>query len=408
MTYQETIQYLYAQLPMFQRVGQAAYKADLSNITRICNLLGNPQNQFKSIHVAGTNGKGSVTHMLASVLQEAGYKVGIYCSPHLVDFRERVKVNGQMISKQEVIDFVAQCKDLFDEIQPSFFEYTTALAFQCFAQQKVDVAVVEVGLGGRLDSTNVITPELSVITNIGLDHTNILGDTIGKIAVEKAGIIKIGIPVLIGEKQLETEKVFEEIASKNSSKLSYAKSVDILCDLNGIYQKKNIATAFSAIQLLKEQGWKIEDKAVEDGFLKVAKNTAFMGRWQVLGSNPMIVCDTGHNKEGVEYVVQQLAQEKYEQLHIVWGAVKDKDQSKVLELLPKDAIYYFCAPNLERAMSATELKDIAQQKSLIGQSYSSVNEAFLEAKKAANAADFVFVGGSTFVVAEVLSALISE
>ena len=408
MTYQETIQYLYAQLPMFQRVGQAAYKADLSNITRICNLLGNPQNQFKSIHVTGTNGKGSVTHMLASVLQEAGYKVGIYCSPHLVDFRERVKVNGQMISKQEVIDFVAQCKDLFDEIQPSFFEYTTALAFQCFAQQKVDVAVVEVGLGGRLDSTNVITPELSVITNIGLDHTNILGDTIGKIAVEKAGIIKIGIPVLIGEKQLETEKVFEEIASKNSSKLSYAKSVDILCDLNGIYQKKNIATAFSAIQLLKEQGWKIEDKAVEDGFLKVAKNTAFMGRWQVLGSNPMIVCDTGHNKEGVEYVVQQLAQEKYEQLHIVWGAVKDKDQSKVLELLPKDAIYYFCAPNLERAMSATELKDIAQQKSLIGQSYSSVNEAFLEAKKAANAADFVFVGGSTFVVAEVLSALISE
>ena len=408
MTYQETIQYLYAQLPMFQRVGQAAYKADLSNITRICNLLGNPQNQFKSIHVAGTNGKGSVTHMLASVLQEAGYKVGIYCSPHLVDFRERVKVNGQMISKQEVIDFVAQCKDLFDEIQPSFFEYTTALAFQCFAQQKVDVAVVEVGLGGRLDSTNVITPELSVITNIGLDHTNILGDTIGKIAVEKAGIIKIGIPVLIGEKQLETEKVFEEIASKNSSKLSYAKSVDILCDLNGIYQKKNIATAFSAIQLLKEQGWKIEDKAVEDGFLKVAKNTAFMGRWQVLGSNPMIVCDTGHNKEGVEYVVQQLAQEKYEQLHIVWGAVKDKDQSKVLELLPKDAIYYFCAPNLERAMSATELKDIAQQKSLRGQSYSSVNDAFLEAKKAANAADFVFVGGSTFVVAEVLSALISE
>jgi dihydrofolate synthase/folylpolyglutamate synthase len=408
MTYQETIQYLYAQLPMFQRVGQAAYKADLSNITRICNLLGNPQNQFKSIHVAGTNGKGSVTHMLASVLQEAGYKVGIYCSPHLVDFRERVKVNGQMISKQEVIDFVAQCKDLFDEIQPSFFEYTTALAFQCFAQQKVDVAVVEVGLGGRLDSTNVITPELSVITNIGLDHTNILGDTIGKIAVEKAGIIKIGIPVLIGEKQLETEKVFEEIASKNSSKLSYAKSVDILCDLNGIYQKKNIATAFSAIQLLKEQGWKIEDKAVEDGFLKVAKNTAFMGRWQVLGSNPMIVCDTGHNKEGVEYVVQQLAQEKYEQLHIVWGAVKDKDQSKVLELLPKNAIYYFCAPNLERAMSANELKELAQQKSLRGQSYPSVNDAFLEAKKAANAADFVFVGGSTFVVAEVLSALISE
>ena len=408
MTYQETIQYLYAQLPMFQRVGQAAYKADLSNITRICNLLGNPQNQFKSIHVAGTNGKGSVTHMLASVLQEAGYKVGIYCSPHLVDFRERVKVNGQMISKQEVIDFVAQCKDLFDEIQPSFFEYTTALAFQCFAQQKVDVAVVEVGLGGRLDSTNVITPELSVITNIGLDHTNILGDTIGKIAVEKAGIIKIGIPVLIGEKQLETEKVFEEIASKNSSKLSYAKSVDILCDLNGIYQKKNIATAFSALQLLKEQGWKIEDKAVEDGFLKVAKNTAFMGRWQVLGSNPMIVCDTGHNKEGVEYVVQQLAQEKYEQLHIVWGAVKDKDQSKVLELLPKNAIYYFCAPNLERAMSANELKELAQQKSLRGQSYPSVNDAFLEAKKAANAADFVFVGGSTFVVAEVLSALISE
>ncbi len=408
MTYQETIQYLYAQLPMFQRVGQAAYKADLSNITRICDLLDNPQTQFKTIHVAGTNGKGSVTHMLASVLQEAGYKVGIYCSPHLIDFRERVKVNGQMISQQEVIDFVALCKDLFDEIQPSFFEYTTALAFQFFDQQKVDVAIVEVGLGGRLDSTNVIIPELSVITNIGLDHTNILGDTIGKIAVEKAGIIKNEVPVLIGEKQKETEKVFEEVASKNSSKLSYAKSVEIVCDLNGIYQKKNIATAFSAIELLKEQGWKIEDKAIENGFLHVAKNTAFMGRWQVLSSNPTVVCDTGHNKEGVEYVVQQLAQEKYEQLHIVWGAVKDKDQTKVLELLPKNAIYYFCAPDLERAMSANELKNLARQKSLQGKAYASVNEAFTEAKKAANAADFVFVGGSTFVVAEVLMNIISE
>ncbi|MFZ9847266.1 MAG: bifunctional folylpolyglutamate synthase/dihydrofolate synthase [Flavobacteriales bacterium] len=408
MTYQETIQYLYAQLPMFQRVGQAAYKADLSNITRICDLLGNPQTQFKSIHVAGTNGKGSVTHMLASVLQEAGYKVGIYCSPHLVDFRERVKINGQMISKQEVIDFVAQCKDLFDEINPSFFEYTTALAFQCFAKQRVDVAVVEVGLGGRLDSTNVITPELSVITNIGLDHTNILGDTLEKISLEKAGIIKNGIPVLIGEKQKETEKVFEEVAAKNNSKLIYAKEVEIVCDLNGIYQEKNIATAFSAIQLLKEQGWKIDEKAIENGFLHVAKNTAFMGRWQVLGSNPSVVCDTGHNKEGVEYVVQQLAQEKYEQLHIVWGAVKDKDQTKVLDLLPKNAIYYFCAPNLERAMPAQELKDLAQQKSLQGKAYASVNEAFTVAKNAANAADFVFVGGSTFVVAEVLSAIIYE
>jgi dihydrofolate synthase/folylpolyglutamate synthase len=393
---------------MFQRVGQAAYKADLSNITRICELLGSPQNNFKSIHVAGTNGKGSVTHMLASVLQEAGYKVGIYCSPHLIDFRERVKINGQMISKQEVIDFVAQCKDLFDEIEPSFFEYTTALAFQCFAQQKVDVAIVEVGLGGRLDSTNVILPELSVITNIGLDHTNILGETLEKIAFEKAGIIKNGIPVLIGEKQKETEKVFEEVALKNTSQLIYAKEVEIVCDLNGIYQKKNIATAFSAIQLLKEQGWKIDEKAIENGFSHVAKNTAFMGRWQVLGSNPRVVCDTGHNKEGVEYVVKQLLQEKFEQLHIVWGAVKDKDQTKVLELLPKNATYYFCAPNLERAMSANELKDLAQQKSLQGKAFASVNEAFTEAKKAANAADFVFVGGSTFVVAEVLANIISE
>lgn len=408
MTYQETIQYLYAQLPMFQRVGQAAYKADLSNITRICDLLDNPQNQFKTIHVAGTNGKGSVTHMLASVLQEAGYKVGIYCSPHLIDFRERVKVNGQMISKQKVIDFVAQCKDLFDEIEPSFFEYTTALAFQCFAQQKVDVAIIEVGLGGRLDSTNVIIPELSVITNIGLDHTNILGDTLEKIAFQKAGIIKKGIPVLIGEKQKETEKVFEEVALKNNSTLSYAQAIEIICDLHGIYQKKNIATAFSAIQLLKQQGWKIEEMAIENGFLRVAKNTAFMGRWQVLGCNPTVVCDTGHNKEGVEYVVQQLAQEKYEQLHIVWGAVKDKDQTKVLALLPKNAIYYFCAPDLERAMSANELKNLARQELLIGEAYANVNEAFTEAKKAANAADFVFVGGSTFVVAEVLSTLISE
>ena len=408
MTYEETIVYLYAQLPMFQRVGQAAYKADLSNITRICDLLDNPQNKFKSIHVAGTNGKGSVTHMLASVLQEAGYKVGIYCSPHLVDFRERVKINGQMISKQEVVDFVDQCKDLFDEIKPSFFEYTTALAFHCFAKQKVDVAIVEVGLGGRLDSTNVITPQLSVITNIGLDHTNILGDTLEKIAVEKAGIIKKKVPVLIGEWQYETQNIFDEIASKNASKLIYAKSVDILCDLNGVYQKKNIATAHTAIQLLKEMGWKIDDGAIESGFLKVAKNTAFMGRWQVLGSRPTIVCDTGHNKEGVEYVVKQLSGEKFDRLHIVWGAVKDKDQSKVLELLPKDAIYYFCAPSLERAMTAAELQALASTKSLQGKTYASVMEAFAEAKKAAKAADFVFVGGSTFVVAEVLASIISE
>jgi len=405
MTYQETIQYLYAQLPMFQRVGQAAYKANLNNITAICNLLGNPQQSFKSVHVAGTNGKGSVTHMLASVLQEAGYKVGVYCSPHLVDFRERVKINGQMISQQEVIDFVERCKDLFDEIQPSFFEYTTALAFEHFSKNKVDIAIVEVGLGGRLDSTNVILPELSVITNIGLDHTQFLGDTLEQIAFEKAGIIKNRKPVLIGESQVETKNVFEEVAKNNDSELYYASAVELDCDLKGIYQKKNISTAYSVIQLLKKMGWKVGDEAIENGFLKVAKNTAFMGRWQLLGTSPEIICDTGHNKEGVEYVVAQLAQEKYEQLHIVWGAVKDKDQSKVIELLPKNAKYYFCAPNLERAMPASELQEIARASLLKGNVYLSVNEAFLEAKKAANAADLVFIGGSTFVVAEVISAI---
>ncbi len=402
MTYEETIAYLYAQLPMFQRVGQVAYKADLSNIIRICDLLNNPQTQFKTIHVAGTNGKGSVTHMLASVLQEAGYKVGIYCSPHLIDFRERVKVNGQMISKQEVIDFVAQCKDLFDEIEPSFFEYTTALAFQCFAQQKVDVAIVEVGLGGRLDSTNVIIPELSVITNIGLDHTNILGDTLEKIAAEKAGIIKWKVPVVIGEKQNETQKVFEQIAIEKNAELRYAKPFSIACDLQGSYQKNNIATAHEVLELLIEKGWKINQKNIENGFLHVAKNTAFMGRWQILGKEPKIICDTAHNKEGVQYVVQQLTQEKYENLHIVWGAVKDKDQSKVLEILPPNAHYYFCAPKLERAMYTRELKKLASSFHLEGEEYSSVESACYKAKSAAGAADLIYIGGSTFVVAEAL------
>ena len=393
---------------MFQRVGQAAYKANLNNITAICTLLGNPQQSFKSVHVAGTNGKGSVTHMLASVLQEAGYKVGVYCSPHLVDFRERVKINGQMISKQEVVDFVERCKDLFDEIQPSFFEYTTALAFECFAKHKVDIAIVEVGLGGRLDSTNVIVPELSVITNIGLDHTQFLGDTLEQIAFEKAGIIKANIPVVIGEKQMETEAVFASVASKNSSPLCYAVATKYESDLKGIYQKKNISTAVSSLNILIEKGWKISEEDIRKGLLQVSQNTSFYGRWQVLGENPKVVCDTGHNKEGLSYVVQQLQEEQYEKLHVVFGAVKDKDQNKVLDILPKTAVYYFCAPSLERAYPADELKLIAQAKGLNGDAYESVQQAFESAKKAAKAADFIFIGGSTFVVAELLEQFISE
>ncbi len=403
MTYKETTDFLFAQLPMYQSIGQSAYKADLHNIIALEKVLGNPENKFKSIHVAGTNGKGSVTHMLASVFQEAGYKTGIYCSPHLIDFRERIKINGAMISEEEVTSFVEKFTPLFKNIEPSFFEYTTAMAFHYFAKEKVDIAIVEVGLGGRLDSTNIITPELSVITNIGLDHTNILGDTLEKIAFEKAGIIKSGIPVVIGEKRKETESVFLKIATEKSAPLFFAESVEMESDLKGLYQKENISTALASIEKLRASGWKISDKNISDGLMKVAQNTAFIGRWQQLNNHPVMVCDTGHNKEGIERVVAQLKQEKYKNLHIVWGSVNDKDQSKILPLLPKDASYYLCQPAIGRALPVEELYALAIQFNLNANMYESPAAALKAARANAAADDFIFVGGSTFVVADVLA-----
>ncbi|MFM7021546.1 MAG: bifunctional folylpolyglutamate synthase/dihydrofolate synthase [Flavobacteriales bacterium] len=404
MTYPEAVDFLFSQLAEYQLIGQAAYKADLSNITRLCALLNHPEKQFKSIHVAGTNGKGSVTHMLASVLQEAGYKTGIYCSPHLIDFRERIKVNGQMIPQAEVVEFVGKWKVELASMRPSFFEYTTALAFHYFAKEKVDIAIIEVGLGGRLDSTNIILPELSVITNIGMDHTNILGNTLEKIAFEKAGIIKAGVPVVIGERQVETSAVFSTAAAEKNTALTYAEPMDLQSDLIGIYQKKNIATAYAALQKMKDAGWEITDQHIRGGLMNVADNTGFMGRWQILGSHPAIVCDTGHNKEGIEQVAKQLSEADYQKLHIVWGAVNDKDQSQILPLLPKNAQFYFCQPAIARAMPVEQLHKTAIELGLAGESYKTPVAALEAAKSKAGVNDFIFIGGSTFVVADILSA----
>jgi len=406
MTYGETTDFLFSQFPVYQSIGQAAYKADLTNITAILDLLQHPEKEFKSIHVAGTNGKGSVTHLLASVFQEAGYKTGIYCSPHLLDFRERMKVNGQMISEEEVVSFVEKYSPLLQHITPSFFEYTTAMAFHFFAKEKVDIAIVEVGLGGRLDSTNIISPELSVITNIGLDHTNILGSTLAEIAFEKAGIIKKGIPVVVGQRSAETENVFVKVALEKEASLQFvpSKKLNFESDLKGIYQQENIRTAYAALLQMRAMGWRISDENMQQGFLHVQRNTAFMGRWQQLAQHPSIVCDTGHNAEGIACVVEQLKSEKFKTLHMVWGSVNDKDQNKILPLLPKDARYYFCAPNIARALPAEELKLLAADFHLMGESYSSADEALRAARAGASEDDFIFVGGSTFVVADVLAA----
>ena len=406
MTYGETTDFLFNQFPVYQSIGQSAYKADLMNITAILDLLQHPEKEFKSIHVAGTNGKGSVTHLLASVFQEAGYKTGIYCSPHLLDFRERMKVNGKMISEEEVISFVEKYSPLIQNIQPSFFEYTTAMAFQFFAKEKVDIAIVEVGLGGRLDSTNVIVPELSVITNIGLDHTNILGSTLAEIAFEKAGIIKKGIPVVVGQRSAETENIFVKAALEKGSVLQFVapEELNLESDLKGIYQQENMRTAYATLVQMRAMGWVISNENIEQGFLQVQRNTGFMGRWQQLGQHPKIVCDTGHNAEGIACVVEQLKLEKFKTLHIVWGSVNDKDQNKILPLLPKDARYYFCAPNIARALPVQELKPLAAAFNLCGESYASADEALRTARAAASEDDFIFVGGSTFVVADVLAA----
>ncbi|MEJ2879716.1 bifunctional folylpolyglutamate synthase/dihydrofolate synthase [Pedobacter sp. GR22-6] len=428
MNYTETLEYLYGKLPMFTRVGASAFKKDLHNTIAMCENLGNPQDQFKSIHVGGTNGKGSTSHMLAAILQQAGYKTGLYTSPHLKDFRERIRINGQMVSEDFVTDFVATQKDLIESISPSFFEVTVAMAFSYFAREKVDIAVIEVGLGGRLDSTNIITPELSVVTNISLDHTNILGNTLKEIATEKAGIIKTGIPIVIGESQAETNQVFIEKATSTESELifadqslsisSSARTADYLevsvtddsgsfienlkLDLKGSYQLKNILTVIESVSILRKRGYQIPDEAIRSGLQDVSRLTGLQGRWQKLGTQPLVICDTGHNIAGIAEVVQNIRSTSYQQLHIVIGMVKDKDISGVLQILPKEAQYYFCQPDLERALSAEELAATAAQYQLKGQTFPTVTTAIAAAKANASTADLIFIGGSTFVVAEAL------
>lgn len=405
MTYQDTLNWMFSQLPMYQHQGKAAFKKDLSNTLILAKHLNNPEKKFKSIHVAGTNGKGSTSHMLASVLQEAGYKVGLYTSPHLKDFRERIKINGQEVSKQFVISFIKRNKVFFEANKLSFFEMTVGMAFEYFVKQKVDIAIIEVGLGGRLDSTNIITPEVSVITNIGLDHTQFLGNTLELIAAEKAGIIKPNVPVVIGETQKQTKPIFDNISKANLSKIVYAdKSVKETygSDLIGTYQSKNIKTAIQSVKVLQNKGFEISNENIKNGLLNVVPNTGLLGRWQVLNQNPKVVCDTGHNREGLTYVMQQLSNETFESLHIVFGVVNDKDLESIVDLLPKKARYYFCKPNIPRGLDADELKQKLYKYNVIGKSYNSVNEAYKAALKNTKKEDFIFIGGSTFVVAEII------
>jgi len=403
MNYTKTLDYLISRLPIYQRIGVAAYKADIGNIVAATKHLKNPHTQFKSVHIAGTNGKGSTAHMLASILQESGIKVGLYTSPHLKDFRERIKINGKMITQKDVESFVKKNKVIFEKMELSFFEFTVAMAFDYFAKQKVDIAIIETGLGGRLDSTNIIHPELAIITNISLDHTNLLGDTIEKIATEKAGIIKNKTPLIIGRRQKETTSIFKNIAKEKNANLIYASpQMGYASDLKGEYQRENINTVITSIKQLKKLGWAITEGNIEQGLLKIVANTQLLGRWQSLRSNPQIICDTAHNEDGIKEITKQLSNSKYKELHIVFGTVNDKNLDTILTFLPQDAKYYFCNANIVRAMNAEDLKQKAAKHQLKGKSYTSVREALRCAKDNANAADLIFVGGSTFVVAEVV------
>ena len=390
---------------MYQRLGASAYKSDLSNTLKLVNYLGNPQNDFKSVHIAGTNGKGSTSHMMASVFQEAGYKVGLYTSPHLKDFRERIKINGKLISKENVVHFIEKHQSFFLKNKLSFFEMTVGMAFDFFKNEKVDIAIIEVGLGGRLDSTNVIKPEIAVITNIGLDHTRFLGDTITEIALEKAGVIKTETPVVIGEYKEETKAVFLKKSKQEQSPIVFAEEIStpkLELDLLGDYQLKNSQTAYIALSVLKQMGWNISKETIQAGFKKVIINTGLIGRWQILNHSPKIICDTAHNRDGLTFVMKQLGAISCDQLHIVLGFVDDKNLDIILPLFPKNATYYFCKPNVDRGLDEDKLKQKASQYTLVGQSYSSVNEAYKKSLKVAAKNDVIFVGGSTFVVAEVL------
>jgi len=431
MNYKETLEYLFSRLPMFHRIGAAAYKADLSNTILLCNILGNPEIEFKSIHIAGTNGKGSTSHFLASVLQEAGFKTGLFTSPHLKDFRERIKINGRMISKTDVSFFVKQYQSAFNDIQPSFFEWTFALAAWYFAKEKVDIAVIETGMGGRLDSANVVHPIVTVITNIGMDHTQFLGETLNAIAHEKAGIIKSGIPVVIGESDEETAPVFNEFSRENHSDITFAdkyillkhshltrhrppllsaeylsfitgNSYTLLSPLSGKYQLKNLATALCTIEKVQQAGLKIEKENILRGIRNVVKNTGLMGRWQTISRKPLTIADIGHNPDGIREVLEQIALTPHEKLHFVMGVVNDKDVRTMLSKLPKDASYYFCKADIPRGLDAGELAQKANEFSLKGNAFGSVKEALKTAQNVAGPNDLVMVGGSAFVVAEVV------
>jgi dihydrofolate synthase/folylpolyglutamate synthase len=431
MTYKETLGYLYAQLPMYQLIGAVAYKADLNNTVAICKLLENPENSFPSVHIAGTNGKGSTSHMLASILQEKGLKTGLFTSPHLLDFRERIRINGKMIPEEKVINFVEKHKPDFEKIQPSFFEMTVALAFDYFREEKVDIAVIEVGLGGRLDSTNIITPLLSVITNISFDHKQLLGETLERIAKEKAGIIKHGVPVVIGETQKEIRHVFVEKAREEESEILFADTefmagkddgseaggrkmmVDIFREntlylsrlespLGGNYQKKNMVTVCAACKILAKRLGGISPDDIRKGILRVIENTGFAGRWQILSGTPLTICDTAHNEAGVREVMEQVRKMPYQHLHIVFGLMNDKEIGNILRMLPKDAKYYFCKADIPRGLDADELMRGALEYGLCGGAYNSVKEALNAAQHDAGANDLVLICGSTFVVAEVI------
>ena len=427
MNYNQCIDFLYSQLPMFQRQGAAAYKADLSNTIALMDMLDQPQKAFPAVHIAGTNGKGSSAHMIASVLQQQGYKTGLYTSPHLIDFRERIRVDGEMISEKAVIKFVEDYQEKFLPIQPSFFEITFGMALDYFRSQEVDIVVMETGMGGRLDSSNVVEPIVTLITNIGLDHTQFLGDTLEKIAVEKAGIIKNEVPVIIGEKQNEVRAVFENMANEKEAPLFFSadfvkletrfsekklcfdvringRKKGVFCiPLLGKYQEHNLRAVLATLYQLDAEGsFPLSDENIRKGLACVVKSTGIIGRWQILSEQPKVICDTGHNEDGLNYVIEQLKNEKYKRLHFVLGMVNDKNIEKVLSLLPKNAIYYYCKADIPRGLPVKELETTAIKIGLSGKSFRSVKEAFEAAKEKADINDLIFVGGSTFIVAEVL------
>ena len=403
MNYSETIEYLFQRLPIYQRSGISAYKSDIGNIVKASTILGNPHLNFKSVHIAGTNGKGSTAHIISSVLQESGYKVGLYTSPHLKDFRERIRINGKTISQKTVVDFIEKYKTKFEEIDMSFFEMTVAMAFHHFSEEKVDIAIIECGLGGRLDSTNIIQPLVSIITNIGIDHTALLGNTIEEIAKEKAGIIKQETPIIIGRNQKECRTIFINKAREHNSEVYFCEGESAYqTDLKGNYQNENKRTAVFSLNELQKKGFEIKKEDIRKGLLKVTENTSLVGRWQILNESPLTICDTAHNEDGIKEIVKQLNTIDYNELHFVLGTVNDKSIEKVLSLLPKSAKYYFCQADIPRALDKNELRKLSEEKKLFGEVYPSVSDAYNQAKKNAKINDCIYIGGSTFVVAEII------